>query len=108
MAKQFAVVIDHPHVQIGHQHDDVLASETPANADVVQFASVTECDRPRVVDAVVAHASLGQELLTGERRRGLVESSPRVHRGTRSCLMRSHLVVVVNEAVDLVLQLFDA
>ena len=108
VANQLAVFGDDANVEIGHQNDDSLFSIAPSETDVVKCASVAARHTAGVVDAIVTDPGLREETLTGERGRCFVEFTPSPHRRTSSCLMRSLLVVVENEAVDLTLQLLDA
>ncbi len=74
---------------------------------MVQPAPMAQRHGARVVDAIVTQARLGEELLSREGGRRLVERAPHVHGRTPLRLVGSHLVVVAHEAVDLTLELVD-
>ena len=101
MPQQDAVFVDDANVEIGHQDEHALVLMRTTDADVVELASVAKCHRSSVVDVVASHSGLGEQRLTVELRRRLVEGSPRVHRRTAPSLMWPLFVVVLHEAIDL-------
>ena len=106
LAEEFAVGGDDAYVLIGDEEQDGGAGVGPADADVDELGPVAQGDLAGLVDAIPAHPVVRGDGEPGAAGRGLgtgVERLCRCPPGQRP--VRSDVVVVIAEAVELGLQL---
>jgi hypothetical protein len=68
--------VDDAHVELGHQDQHPSTDVCAPDSDVAQSRAIAERDRPGLVDDVVADLGSGEDRLTVDFGRGLVEGSP--------------------------------
>jgi hypothetical protein len=105
-AEGLAVVGDDAYVLVGDEEQDAGAGVSAADTDVDEFGPVAEGDLAGLVDAIAANPVVDRDGDSGAAGRGLGASVERLCRcppGQRP--VRSDVVVVVAEAVELGLQL---
>jgi hypothetical protein len=73
MSQHFALVGDDAHVKVGHQDGHALVAVGASHADVVQLAAVSKSHRTPLVNVVVTDSGFGEQRLSVEFARGLVE-----------------------------------
>ena len=100
-----AVLVDHADVEVGHEDQHPLAPVLSSDPDMVELGSIAQGENTGLVDAVPAHFGVGQERLPADLDGGLVELAPGPHGLAPTRGVGTLLVVDVDEAVDLGLEL---
>ena len=81
MSQGDTVLVDHSDVEVGHQDQDAFALVRSSHRNVVELGSIAQGEATCLVNSVPADPGVGRERLPVDLDDGLVERSPRLHRG---------------------------